>query len=124
MAKDPLVTTAEFNDIARDWSHDTLKRLLDKVRDLNIVHTGALFRKLKYKLGYDFGEVEKIAYGFPRYGVFVAKGVGKGRPVGSASAKQHARQWFNPVLDDELPKLASRYAEVKADVAVRSIKIK
>lgn len=123
MALEQLPTSDNINDIARDWSHDTLSMLLDRINSLQIVDSGKLFRQTKYRLGYSFGEVEKVAYGFPRYGVFVEKGVGRGRPVGSASAKKHARQWFNPTLDDALPKLAQRMAEGKADVAVKSIKI-
>lgn len=123
MTPNTLPTAKSINDIARDWSHDTLSLLLDRINELHIVDTGTLFRQLKYRMGYSFGEVEKIAYGFPRYGVFVEKGVGRGRPIGSTSAKQNARKWFNPTLDKTMPDLAQRLADGQANVAIRSIKI-
>ena len=113
-----------INEISRRWALDTAGELLDEIERLNIVDSGTLFRKLRYRLGYHFGEVEKIAYAFPRYGVFVAKGVGRGRGIKSPAAKRYARNWYNRPLDDRLPQLAEEIGQAKADAALKAVKIK
>lgn len=118
-----IPNSAALNQDVKSWAQETSGDLLDKISELNIVDTGNLFRRLRHRLGHSFGEVEKISYGFPRYGVFVEKGVGRGRPVGSPKAKQYARPWFNPTLDNRLPDLANRVARHSANLAVKSIKI-
>lgn len=112
-----------LNTEVHDWTHDTSNALLNEIERLDIVDTGTLFRRLRYNIKHSFGLAERIGYGFPRHGVFVEKGVGRGRPVGSVKAKRFARPWFNPTLDEALPELGSRLADQAAYLTINSIKI-
>lgn len=71
------------------------------------------------------GEIDVITYQFERHGVFVHKGVGRGYPIkGSMIIKtpsgksRVAVEWFNPILDDEMPKLANMIATINADAVL------
>jgi hypothetical protein len=74
-----------------------------------------------------YGEIDTITYTFERHGVFVHKGVGRGYPISGRGAIKNpsgktrvAVEWFNPVLDQNLPELANRIAEVNADAVLNS----
>jgi hypothetical protein len=40
------------------------------------------------------------------------------------TGNRHAEDWLNPVLDQQVPKLADIVASFKADLAVKQIQIK
>ena len=50
------------------------------------------------------GIIDSIGFSFERHGIFVEKGVGKGRGINSG--KTNPMPWFNPIMDEEVPLLA------------------
>lgn len=83
-----------------------------------------LIASIGTKLRKKQGDLEGIAWTFARHGIFMEHGVGKGRPIGSDSARAHARPWLKPSLETAAENLAdmleSRYADIAAEeVAIR-----
>lgn len=96
-----------------------------------------------------YGEVDKLSYHFARHGVFVHKGVGRGyhmeggkvirtntpgkilssksKGVNSfvlkSTAGRQPVEWFNPVVNENIEKLADMVAEMDADRLVNTTKI-
>lgn len=73
------------------------------------------------------GEIDTITYQFERHGVFVHKGVGRGYPIrggmiikNPSGKTRVAVEWFNPVLDQEMPQLANMIAKINADAVLNS----
>lgn len=69
------------------------------------------------------GEVEKVGYAFPRHGIFLVHGVGKGRPVGSEQAKRAAKDWLTPELDLLLDEIGDLVADGYADIIEAELRI-
>jgi len=88
------------------------------------------------KVGKEFGLANYVGFSFERHGVFVHKGVGRGyQSIGNGlvirTAKYPARfrervavEWFNPVLDRNIPILADELANINADAAVNATRMK
>jgi len=88
------------------------------------------------KVGKEFGLANYIGFSFERHGVFVHKGVGRGYQSNGnglviRTAKYPARvrervavEWFNPVLDRNIPILADELANINAEAAVNATKMK
>jgi len=84
----------------------------------------------KYRKSYNV--INSVTFQFERHGVFVHKGVGRGyeasgngfviRTAVNPPKKQErvAVEWFNPILDKNVPKLADEIANINADVAVNA----
>lgn len=78
----------------------------------------------------EFGAAERITFNFERHGVFVHKGVGSGYKMAGGKVLRVAKtdsgeprtpqEWFNPVLNELLPELADRLAEVNADIVLNA----
>ena len=86
-----------------------------------------LAKSIESKTRINFGAIDTITFNFERHGVFVHKGVGRGFPIrgkgiikNPSGKRRIAVEWFNPVLDKNMPKLADSIAEVNADVALNS----
>ena len=58
------------------------------------------------------GLPESISFQFERHGIFVAKGVGRGRGIANPGT---AREWINPVIEQNAPLLADKIAEINAN---------
>lgn len=67
------------------------------------------------------GLIARIRYRFKRSGVFVHKGVGKGRP---ASSPVNAKEWFNPVIEQFADELAEEVLDGMLEVNFEKLKIK
>ena len=120
---DPL-DYQNLNEDVRAWAKDSRLGLKASARKKRAKKTGRLIKSVTartYKRG---GITDRIGFRLLRYGVFVEKGVGKGRPIGSRKAKQMAKAWFNPEIQKRLPELANLAAKHHADVNARSIFIK
>ncbi len=88
------------------------------------------------KVGKEFGLANYVGFSFERHGVFVHKGVGRGYQSNgngfvTRTAKYPARhreriavEWFNPVLDRNIPILANELANINADAAVNATRMK
>ena len=83
-----------------------------------------------------YGQADHVGFNFERHGVFVHKGVGRGHPIsggmvltstnyepGKVSKDRKPAEWFNPVLNEALPRLADKIAEMNADAAVNATKM-
>jgi hypothetical protein len=69
------------------------------------------------------GEIEKVGFAFERHGIFLARGVGKGRPIGTDQAKKAAKDWLTPELDLLLDEIADLIADGYADIVVAELRI-
>lgn len=88
------------------------------------------------KVGKEFGLANYVGFSFERHGVFVHKGVGRGYESNgngfvTRTARYPARvreriavEWFNPVLDRNIPKLADEIANINADAAVNATRMR
>ena len=132
---DVLKTINQLNSDVSRWSYLTRNELVQKLNSMNIRQTGKLLKSISYNLRKYHGEVERITFKFPRHGIFVEKGVGRGYPIESvrntsamlsvmSGKKRYPKPWFNPVMDDELPALADTVAKHYGDLSVKHIKIK
>lgn len=69
------------------------------------------------------GEIESISYSFERHGIYLARGVGRGRKAGSAAAKKAAKDWLTPELDLLLDDVADLIADGYADIVAAQLRI-
>ena len=86
-----------------------------------------LAASIRSKTRQNYGEIDTITYSFERHGVFVHKGVGRGYPISGSGVIKNpsgktrvAVEWFNPILDQNLPELANRIAEINADAVLKT----
>jgi hypothetical protein len=84
------------------------------------VHLRASIREVKKRQD---GELQRLGFSFVRHGIFVARGVGKGRPANSAKAKAAAKDWLTPELDLLLDDIADIAADGYADLIAVQFKI-
>jgi hypothetical protein len=80
-----------------------------------------------------YGVIDRATFSFERHGVFVHKGVGRGyemqggmvqRTAKSVSTKERKpNEWFNPILEQTLPELANKLAEINADAVLNATKM-
>lgn len=63
--------------------------------------------------------IDKIKISFERHGVFVEKGVGRGRGINSGKTKP--QPWFNPVIMEKVPILADELGENAANMILKSM---
>lgn len=75
--------------------------------------------KTRVKLDRQTGLANRIGVSFERHGVFVEKGVGRGRGINSGKTKP--KEWFNPVIRDKVPQLASELGESAADLLLKTL---
>ena len=88
------------------------------------------------KVSKEFGLANYVGFSFERHGVFVHKGVGQGYQSNGnglviRTARYPARvrersavEWFNPVLDRNIPILADELANISADAAVNATRMR
>ena len=136
------------NQGVKTWTGSTLQQI--KNRYISMVQSpnrsGEGLDSLKSGTGKSFGEINRVSFGFNRYLVFVHKGAGKGQGGTKGSSwisasgqrkktkmsslgkmntlNRHKKEFLNPVLDGEIPKLADIITGFKADQVVKSIQIK
>lgn len=75
--------------------------------------------KTRVKLDRQTGLANRIGISFERHGVFVEKGVGRGRGINSGKTKP--KEWFNPVIRDRVPQLAQELGESTADILLKTL---
>jgi len=95
-----------------------------------------LVRSLKSRIRKQSGIIDSISYRFERHGVFVHKGVGNGykminglvvRVAKSKTPNPRPRvpvDWFNIVIDTEVPKLANQLATINADASINALRMR
>ena len=118
-----LKETNAYNKEVHKWSLTVKQALKKSVLSIGINDTKALFSSIKTKNRKKFGEIANIGIGLERYGIFVEKGVGSGRGIGSESAKRNRNPWFNPTLEKHFDLLNEIIADHVAEVNYNKIKI-
>ncbi len=129
-----IVDQLAFNAKVEGWGKSNLADLKSSVRSLK-KGTGKspaghkqLEANLKDKYGRLQGEIVRITYGVQRHGIFWRKGVGKGYKsnggtvvrTGGGPIMRKPANWFNPVLDKNIPQLVSIASDNVATAAVNT----
>jgi len=131
----------------KQYNRETRKQLLarlamldlqSKAKDLGMsrlaVRTGSDGKKslVKEKFLYESvgaalqkkeGDIVSVSVSFARHGIFVERGVGKNRPVGSAAANRTKQEWLYPILSKRIDVLADMLAKEYADIAIEELRI-
>ena len=111
------------------WGKVTRQKLIQRVLSLNLRERALLAgnKRLRDSIGYSLrrkdGDIEAIAFSFPRKGIFLERGVGRSRPAGSSEANAAARPWLEPTIPPALDELARILSEEYADVAAAELRI-
>lgn len=89
-----------------------------------------LVNSIKPSTKQSFGEIDTISFSFERHGIFLHKGVGRGWEKRGAFVVRTAKsplktgrnivEWFNPVLDRNIPELADHIAEINANAIINA----
>jgi hypothetical protein len=111
----------EFNSEVQVFAKKKQRSLKAILKQKSIYHTGTLQRRTTaraYKLS---GVVDRVGFKLLRYGVYVEKGVGKGRKINSGKTKP--KPWFNPTIRPALTELSDIAQQHYADVVVRGVRI-
>jgi hypothetical protein len=137
----------EQNLAVAGWFTETLRAV--KARYMQLIRSpgrsGDGLDSLQTRTRQSYGEIDSGAFKFERYLIFAHKGAGKGMGGSKGShwvdahgvtkttnplslgkmntGSRHAEEWLNPVLDDQVPKLADIVAGFKADRAIKAIQI-
>jgi hypothetical protein len=132
----------QFTGVNKDilsWKSGTTAALKSQIGMLTTEGKGKLLSQLRGYVDHDNdGSIYRIAFKFPRHGIFIMKGVGRGyvmedgrviRAVRKNNAvytidgsiERHPKDWFNPVIEKRLPLLAEKIANHYADRAVDQI---
>ena len=78
-----------------------------------------LSQSLSYKIKEVAGVTDKIAFQFPRHGVFRAYGVGYGQPINGANTnikiRRNMNDWIDTPINTNIQKLADVAAEFYGD---------
>lgn len=96
---------------------------------------GKLVNSIKPSTRQSYGEIDTISFSFERHGIFLHKGVGRGWEITGKVVRRTAKgkmenggrnvvEWFNPVIDKNVPDLADQIATVNADAVVNAAKLK
>ncbi len=82
----------------------------------------------------DSGEIYMVGFRFPRHGIFISKGVGRGWQMkggsvvrvaaGEKFADREPKDWLNSEIDKRMPRLADNIVSMKADAVVNVTRIK
>lgn len=75
--------------------------------------------KSRTKPNLQTGAIDRISNAFVRHGIYVEKGVGRGR--GIHSGRTTPNEWFNPVMREQVPLLADDLGANAADLLVKAL---
>jgi hypothetical protein len=147
------ISSDEYNERVAWWGTATGMKIRGAIKSLSSKGKGELLRSFRNKTAKFYGEIDKISYVFERHGVFWHKGVGRAHMMTGgvvvrgykpgkvltayALAKNRVAkpmivkgainrkpvEWFNPIVEDNIEKLANMVAEMRADQAVNATKI-
>lgn len=115
------------------WADIVIQKWKNKIVDLQVWDTGALYRSLLFNLIMGAGDnVERIEFSFALYGVFVDAGHGreisKGNPGDLGfTPDRKPKLWYSRILWAETKNLSEiltdRYSEAAVKMIINSIRI-
>jgi hypothetical protein len=143
-------TFMQQNQLLKDWTTNVRGKLKASAAQFTKGKKGTVQRKNKFgsvrdeeklidsirqRIFYAQGIAEGASFRFERHGVFVHKGVGKGYKMvngmvvrmGGGNSTGIGRKpvdWFNNIIDSNVPKLANDLASVNADAAVNAARMR
>ena len=148
MASDKLYDATEINTIIEDETKKCIESLKADQSRLDIKRVSGELSNIKYKLlrKDTTGVFTRIRFIFPRYGVFIEKGAGRGHGGGKGSqwknkrditiytnpasfgkmntGGRRAKEWFNPVIENFVDSLVDRLQGYFISVSYQRLKIK
>ena len=118
-------------------------------KDGTVIRPGHTERRLENSLNtksrLTYGTITGLSFVFERHGVFVHKGVGRGYTMSGGMVVRTAKvedpltrqqlsrtdrkrrrepyEWFNPVIQQSLPELANKLAEINADAILNATRL-
>lgn len=114
----------QFND-GKTQSFVIRKRKVGKQKEFKLILS------LDSRSHREFGAIDGVGFLFERHGVFVHKGVGRGyKADGSVSVKHPSGnprvpvEWFNPIMQQKVPELADRLAQISADAVLNAARLR
>ena len=117
----------QLNDDIAGWDKKNTRDLKSKLDQLGVKHYKrspsrvALQKVLKSKLRKRSGLTDRISYKMPRHAIFLAKGVSKGHPI---TNPREVKDWYDPVVDDNLPELADIVANGSGNIIINNLNIR
>lgn len=125
----------KFRASVRRAGKANIQRMTGGSSVVRSVQAGPELRKnLSTRARKDYGEIFMVGFVFPRHGVFVHKGVGRGWQMqggkvvrvakGEYRGEREPKDWLNSEIEKRLPKLADDIVEIKADAVVNATKVK
>jgi len=135
----------EQNEAVSKWSSMVQRRLRQSLQQFNngknstVQRPGRSERMLRTSLNSktkkNYGVIDRVSIQFERHGVFVHKGVGNGYKMQGGTVIRTAKkitpdprprvavEWFNPILDQSLPELADKLADIGANAVVNATRM-
>ncbi len=149
----PATTWDDFqqqNIIVKDWASTVRNKLKTSAAQFQYGKKGTVQRKskggavhdeeklkdsIRQRLYKKHGITEGVGFRIERHGVFVHKGVGRGYKMVNGMVQRIAKNpptgrtrrpvdWFNVVIEQSVPELADKIAQVNADAAVNAARMR
>jgi len=117
----------KLNDDIAAWDKSDLKDLRGELNSLGVQHRRnspskiSLQKVLKSRLRKRSGLIDRISYVMPRHAIFLHKVVSKGHPI---TNPRQAKEWYSPVVDRNIPKLADIVAEGGGNLIINNLDIR
>lgn len=113
------------NDIITRWGRATLLQLKARIGSLGIKYSAdSSMRKISVGYKKSSTEIKRIVFKMPRHAIFVHRGVGRGTSISQVgSTNRVAKEWFTPVIDQNIESLADEVAANTADILTNSVRI-
>ena len=135
----------EQNEAVFKWSSMVQRRLRQSLQQFNNGKNSTVQRpgrsehilrtSLNSKTKQNYGVIDRVSIQFERHGVFVHKGVGNGYKMQGGTVIRTAKkpipdprprvavEWFNPILNQTLPELADKLADIGANAVVNATRM-
>lgn len=117
----------QLNNNIEQWDEDNKRDVLSEMDSLGIQHykyspnKTPLRKAFKSTLRKRFDLVDRITYKMPRSAIFLHKGVSRGH---GKDNPRKAKEWYQPVVDNNIDKLADIVADGQGTLVINSLKIK
>lgn len=109
------------------WADITLKIWREKITELKVYETGALYESLQNTLmGMAGNDVDKIEFSFKLYGIFVDMGVGREIARGNDgdlgfTPERKRKEWYSRIFYREVMKLREILVEKFGEEVARQV---